>query len=96
MSDASSKTQDLVKSWQSAQERVSSLKSQLNSAECVMMNAATALAKHLWPEGAPEFETFGIWVRDPLRDEDRLLTVKRKAGECSVDWYKGSGKGVGQ
>ena len=60
------KTNELVSKWQETSERVSRLKSELNSAECAKRNAETALAKWLTPEDAKEGEKFSVWQHGRL------------------------------
>ena len=60
------KTNNLVKRWQQAKESVESCKRELNSCECELSNATTALEKWLLPADAAASEKFHIWHNGKL------------------------------
>ncbi len=80
-------TDNLVQKWNTAQERLERLKQELNSAECEVRNATTALAKWLTPDDGKDGEKFSIW------QDGRLFSVmyNKTTGEATV-WVRNSKK----
>ncbi len=70
-------TEQLVKEWLSTQQRVSDIKSDLNSAQCRMHNAENALGKRLAPGDMVDGEEIGLWVR-LNSEQERLVVMRRK------------------
>lgn len=76
-------TAKLIREWETAQDRVARLKQELNSADCDLRNATTALAKWLTPDDGRDDEKFSIW------QGGRLLSVmyNKTKGEATV-WVR--------
>jgi len=74
------KTNELVSKWKETKERVSRLKSELNSAECAKNNAEIALAKWLTPADAKDGEKFSVWHYGCLIE----IAYNRKMGEATI------------
>lgn len=56
----------LIKAWEVAKRDVERAKSALNSAECALSNATSALTKWMLPEDAKPGEKICVWHLDSL------------------------------
>lgn len=76
-------TEKLIREWETAQDRLALLKGEVNSAECALRNATTALAKWLTLDDGKDDEKFSIW------QGGRLLSVmyNKTKGEATV-WVR--------
>jgi hypothetical protein len=62
--EVTAKTNELVKDWIYASERLRRAKAEVNSAECELMNKANELGRWLCPTDAKQNEPFNIWFGD--------------------------------
>lgn len=84
-------TDDLVKRWVQAQQRVERSRNELNSAECELSNATNALGKHLVPKSGKQGEQFGIWVSGECIGipGDRIIQIVLKGiSDYELAWRK--------
>lgn len=91
MSDANSKTNDLVERWVRAKQELERAKSLVRNAECDLANSVSALGKHLAPKDAEEGERFNIWVngeRVGLQGDQMVVVTFNGDSGYSVDWRK--------
>ncbi len=85
MSDITKEGEDRVKRWKSAQLRIKDIKSQLNSAECELSNAAKSLKNWLVPMDYKEGEKFAVaYEREFIQIEilpynNCLITVRPRS-----------------
>lgn len=66
MGEVTLEGEQLVKSWRYAQERLAQAKSEVNRAECDVLNTTNALGRWLAPGDAKAGETFCVWYGDSL------------------------------
>lgn len=84
---ADHKTEQSIRRWEHAKERVKNAKSELNSAECSLTNATNYLGRWLSPDDAKDGEQFSVWV------EGKMLVIEKtlsgELGDFKVEWRKG-------
>jgi hypothetical protein len=91
---ADNKTEQSIRRWERARDRVEKAKSELVSANCELANATNDLGRWLSPDDATGGEKFSVWV------EGKMLIVEKISssglGDFKVEWRKARGKTTGE
>lgn len=84
------KTEQSIRSWERAKERVKNAESEINSARCDLANTTNDLGRWLSPDDVKDGEKFSVWV------EGKMLVIEKISsgglGDFKVEWRKGKTK----
>ena len=91
---ADDKTEQSIRRWERARERVEKAKIELVSADCELANATNDLGRWLSPDDATGGEKFSVWV------QGKMLVVEKISssglGDFKVEWRQTRVKTTGE
>jgi hypothetical protein len=82
--EVTSDGKECINRWKNAVDDIAKARSRLNSCDCELSNAATALARWMLPSDAQVGEKIAVWYGDSLVQVECTQAAPMKDGKITV------------